>query len=100
MGRPAQTPLPRHFNGTTEAAHNTIGTTVYDVLADTKLQITNSGAAVEVANNDVILVDNEQMLVTNVPGGPGGCTSAPCTITVTRAYNGSIEATHSLNADV
>lgn len=37
------------------------------------------------ANNDVILIDNEQMLVTNVSGS---------TLTVTRGYNSTTAATH------
>ncbi|MGZ4340133.1 MAG: type IV pilus modification PilV family protein [Gaiellaceae bacterium] len=56
-----------------------------------------TGAAVPdpVHTGDVILIDSEQMLVTNAPA-----TNGSATLTVTRAYNGTTAATHANGAAV
>ena len=75
--------VTRGFNGTTEATHSS-GATVYDVVPDTTLQITNTGS-VEVAAGDVIQVGSEQMLVTAVTAGATNIWN----LTVTCAASGS-----------
>ncbi len=85
--------VTRGYNGTTEAAHSS-GTTVSKMVPETTIPDANNGG-VEVAVNDVIKVDSEQMRVTAVSGGPG-----PWTLTVTRGYNGTTEAAHSSGATV
>ena len=97
---PCTITVTRAYNHTTEATH-AVNATVYKEGGDTTLSIKwAGGAAAPVANNDVIVIDSEQMLVTNVPGGPAGCMNSPCTITVTRAYNNTTEAGHAINAAV
>lgn len=94
-GGPWLLTVTRSVSGTTLATHST-GTTVYDVVAATILQVTNTGAASQVAVGDVIQVDSEQMLVTNVTKGA----VTVYNLTVTRAFNGTTLASHSVNTPV
>ena len=96
---PCTITVQRAYNGTAEAAHSSAAP-VLEVTPDTQITIKWTGGPTPVAVNDVILIDGEQMLVTNVPGGGGGCGASPCTITVQRHYNGTTEAAHSVGATV
>ena len=91
--------VQRAYNHTTENSH-AVGKTVSEETGDTTLSIKWSTGAVPVANNDVIVIDNEQMLVTNVPPGGAGCANSPCTITVQRGYNSTNEVGHSTGSPV
>ena len=80
--------VTRAYHGTTEAAH-ALAAVVYDVAPDTTVQVTNTGG-VEVAVNDLIQIDNEQMFVTNVTAGA----TNDWNLTVIRGYNNTTEAAH------
>jgi hypothetical protein len=92
---PWELTVTRAFNNTTEASH-TSGATVFTVTADTTLQVTNTGGTSSVAIGDVIQVDSEQMLVTNVTAGAAQVWN----LTVTRGYNATTEAAHAQGAAV
>ena len=95
MNSPCTITVTRAYNNTTEAGH-AINATVFKLVPDTTLQVTNTSGSAEVAVNDVILVDSEQMLVTGVAGGGTNLYN----LTVTRAYGGTGEGTHSNGATV
>ena len=65
--------------------------------AATSVPVKWTGPAVPdpVKTGDVIIVDSEQMLVTNAPA-----TNGSATLTVTRAYNSTTAATHANGASV
>ena len=50
----------RAQNGTTEATH-TSGTTVYEMVAATMVEVTNSGGSSSVAVGDIVVVGGEQI---------------------------------------
>lgn len=87
--------VTRGYNGTTAASHTGgAGTTVFQIVDDTTIQVTNTGGSSSVQNGDTVQVDNEQMLVTGVSG------SGPWTLTVTRGYNLTTETTHTATTPV
>ena len=82
--------VTRGANSTTEATH-TLSTVVKHVTyPDRTIVVTNTGASSAVQSGDTIQIENEQMTVTGVSG------SGPWTLTVTRAVNGTTEATHAV----
>ena len=81
--------VTRGINSTTVAAHNP-GEIVYRAVADTTIQVTNTGGSSSVQSGDTIKIDNEYMLVTGVANFATGLWN----LTVIRAANGTAKAVH------
>jgi uncharacterized Zn finger protein len=87
--------VTRGYGGTTEVPH-TPGKVVYQVVASTTVQVTNTGGTSAVQPGHTIQVDGENMYVTAVGSGAASVYN----LTVTRGYDGTTAAAHALAAAV